>query len=357
MAANGRTWLRPMCLGLAALAAAGLVASCDEGGQGGKGPGDLGDVFKYDDASLRRVDPALVKYVESAPLDSGFDEVRAIAVDAADRVYVAGVAAGGGAAVRVFDASGAKAAEFAVEDEPRCLAVAPNGTIYAALRREDDEGRTRDRIEVFDAVGKRLAAWEDLGPKGYATSIAATDDDVFVADAGNRVVVHYDPSGSVISRISGSAPGGDGEGEGFLIPSPTFDVALDSGGRLWVVDPGRGTVATYAFDGFRGVSWGGASPRIEDFWGCCNPAHIAMTADNRFVTSEKGMVRVKVYGPRGDLESVVAPPGAFLEGTGPVDVAVDSAGRVLLLDPAKRQVRIFVHRGEGEEAGRTADAS
>lgn len=338
-----------------AACAAWAIVSCDDSTQDGKGPGELKDVWKYDDASLRRVDPELITYVESGAVDPGFREVRAVAVDDADRICVGGLPEDGGGAVRVFDPAGTEVAEIALEDEPRSLAVAPNGTLYVALRRVDEQGRTRDRVAVFGPDGRRLADWPDLGPKGHITSIAATDADIFVADAGNRVVVHYDASGDVVNEIHGTAPGG--EKQGFLIPSPTFDVVLDGGERLWVVDPGRRTLATYSYDGCRGPGWGAASPRIEDFWGCCNPAHVAMTPDGRFITSEKGMVRVKVYGRRGDFEGVVAPPATFLEGTGPVDVAVDSDGRVLLLDPATKRVRIFVAKDEAQETGRTADAS
>mgnify|MGYP001826318076 CR=1 FL=1 len=67
-------------------------------------------------------------------------------------------------------------------------------------------------------------------------------------------------------------------------------------------------------------------------------------------TAEKGLAatRVKVYDAKGGLESVVAPPGLFDERpNGPVivlDVAIDSAGRVLVLDPSRRQVRVFTPR-------------
>ncbi len=38
---------------------------------------------------------------------------------------------------------------------------------------------------------------------------------------------------------------------------------------------------------------------------------------------------------------MLAPPGSFDEGTKGIDLAVDSMGRILVLDPVRRQVRIF----------------
>lgn len=81
---------------------------------------------------------------------------------------------------------------------------------------------------------------------------------------------------------------------------------------------------------------------IEGFCGCCNPSHFAIREDGSFVTSEKGIPRIKVYDRLGRLASVVAGPDSFDEGTVGLDLALDSAQRVLVLDPARRAVRIFV---------------
>ncbi len=39
------------------------------------------------------------------------------------------------------------------------------------------------------------------------------------------------------------------------------------------------------------ASWGRAGSSVADFFGCCNPSHIARFADGRFVTSERGIPR------------------------------------------------------------------
>ncbi len=80
---------------------------------------------------------------------------------------------------------------------------------------------------------------------------------------------------------------------------------------------------------------------IDGFSGCCNPSHIAILADGSFVTSEKGLVRVKILNPTGKLKSVVAGPDQFDEETRGLDLAVDSENRIIVLDPKKRLIRIF----------------
>jgi len=100
-------------------------------------------------------------------------------------------------------------------------------------------------------------------------------------------------------------------------------------------------VENYRADGTPVSSWGQASMRVEGFCGCCNPSHLAVRRDGSFITSEKGLVRVKLYGPTGEFRGVVAPPDAFDEGTVGLDLAADADGDVLVLDAVRRQIRVF----------------
>ncbi len=66
-----------------------------------------------------------------------------------------------------------------------------------------------------------------------------------------------------------------------------------------------------------------------------------MLSNGSFVTSEKGIERVKIHKANGDFECVVAASDQFVEGTTGLDIAVDSKDRIFVLDPVKLMVRIF----------------
>ena len=307
-----------------------------------KGASGLSEVFRYDLTKLKKTDPALIKYRETKPIAVGLKEARAVAVGPEDRIYVAG-----DNAIEVFDSSGARRAQLTLDDQPQCLAVAGAqhavpGRIYVGMK---------SRVEVYDLAGKRLAAWEDLGSRAALTSIAAGEPGVYVADAGNRLVYRYDPSGKRLATIGKRDR--TKEMPVFVIPSPYFDLALTVEGQLRVANTGRHRIEWYSPAGVYEGAWGEYGEEIDRFCGCCNPANFAILPDGRIVTVEKGIPRVKVYEADGTLFGVVAgtetlAPGAtVLEETrdehrlGVLDVAADSRGRILVLDPAAAKVRVF----------------
>jgi len=301
-------------------------------------PSGLGKEWIYDLSEYRKVDPRLVRYVEMPAIDPGLAEVRGIAAGEGDRIF-----ASGDRVVRILGRNGARIGEIAIDGEPRCLAIAPSGRLYVGVRAADG-GISQDHIRVFGSARDPIARWEGLGERAVVTSIAATDDDIFVADAGNRLVYRYDPSGKMVLKIGERDE--DRDYFGFQIPSPYFDVGVDREGILWIVNPGMLRVEEYSLDGCKGSSWGEPSPAIEAFCGCCNPAHFAIARDGGFITSEKGLARVKRYDRDGRFVCVVAPPAAFAGDGHAMDVAVDAAGRVLVLDPATRKIRVFVEESK-----------
>ncbi len=305
---------------------------------GSKG-GGLGKEFKYEVDELARIDPNLIIYEESAkPIKTGFANTHSIAVDSKDSVYVAG-----DKAIRIFTRSGDRLGEIKLNDTPRCLTITANGTIYTGMK---------DHVEVYDAQGKQKASWDGLGQNAILTSIATTEDNVLVADAGNRIVIRYDIEGSIINKIGrrdtfNNIPG-------FVIPSPYFDLVIPKDGLLRVVNPGRLRIEAYTLDGDIEFWWGSPTAAIEGFCGCCNPVNIAVLPDGGFVTCEKGLVRIKIYNSEGSFVGVVAGPEQFGAGgtskicmvpeecqTAGFDVAVDSEGRVFVLDTVDNIVKVF----------------
>ncbi len=307
---------------------------------GEKGSG-LGKEFIYDIEALAKVDPDLLIYEESGrPIVTGLTQSSAIATatNSGSLVYVAG-----DSAVKVFSDEGVPINQIKLDGAPRCLAISGDGTIYVGMK---------DHVQVYDAQQKRVASWPSLGDKAVLTSIAVYKDNVFVADAGNRVVVRYDKAGNVVNHIGGK----DEEKNiaGFVIPSPYFDLAVGGDGLLRVVNPGHHRIEAYTFDGDLEFWWGKASNAIEGFCGCCNPVNFAMLGDDSFITCEKGLIRVKLYDADGKFVGVVAGPEQLAEeetsrigqkaaeGKRAVfDVAVGPDGQVLVLDTIKNVVRTF----------------
>jgi hypothetical protein len=200
----------------------------------------------------------------------------------------------------------------------------------------------RDHLEIYSISGELLKRWKSCGDNAIITSIAVNGNDVYIADAGNKIVYHYNTAGNLLSTIGQKDP--EKGIPGFVIPSPYFDLGIGRNGELWVVNPGRHSFEQYNPEGELISSWGKASMTVEGFCGCCNPSNFAILSDGSFVTSEKGIERIKIYKPTGDFSCLVAGSGAFVEGTKGLDLAVDSKGRILVLDPEKNQIRIFTEK-------------
>jgi hypothetical protein len=298
-------------------------------------PPGLGESFTYDVTALAQTDPSLILYHETENLSTGFATTVAIAVGPNDRMYIAG-----DRSIRSFDSSGRCVLEIDLPDDPRCVTVSGDETIFIGFR---------DHVEVYSSEGTLRDQWSSLGSQSLLTSIAVFDGHVFVADAGRRQVIHYLISGEQVN-IVGQKDEALGAA-GFVVPNPYFDLAAGVDGLLRVANPGRHRVEFYTFDGSLELWWGEVSMQIEGFAGCGNPVNITLLPDGRLVTCEKGLPRVKIYSPQGVFSGVVAGAeqfpdyrfdGVARDRDGELDVAVDSHGRILVLDTAGQTVRIFV---------------
>ncbi len=338
----GSDWLVVVLVIAAVVAAVVAVLQLDTTGKTGSG---LSEAYAYDLSRLARIDPNLILYAQSGPtIRTGLSESRAIIVDAKGRIHVAG-----NKAIRVLSDTGQIESTIGLAGEPQCLAISDDGAIYVGMR---------DRVEVLDAQGRVVASWEPLGDEAVLTSIALHKDAVFVADAGHRIVLRYDTTGTLIDHIGEKDP--ERDIPGFLVPSPHFDLAVGRDGMLRVADPGRNRIDTFTIDGDLEFSWGERSVGVEGFCGCCNPASFALLPNGGFVTAEKGLVRVKVYNSDGGFVGVVAGSDQFAsgkqmkvyetpeeaQGSG-LDVAAGADGRIYVLDPEDNTVKTFRRKEMG----------
>lgn len=304
-------------------------------GKAGKNP------YAYDISQFQRTDPDTLLFEPAGEFDPGFEKVRRLAITPDDRLMITG-----DKEIRIFTTEGEALSTITLEHTPHFTHVAQSGEIFVGYARHFD---------VHDAQGTRLLSTERFSERSFLTALATTDDGastetrVFVADAGNREVILCDREGVVEKRFGKT---GDAAGNpGFAVPSPYFDLAIDADGKLRVTNPGRLRVELYSLDGEFESSWGEPGMSIERFSGCCNPVFFTLTADGGYITSEKGLARVKVHDAAGELLGLVAGPDFLVndkklakragKAAGGFDVAVSGAGLVYVLDPYHQSVRSF----------------
>ncbi|MFC1766712.1 hypothetical protein ACFL6U_32135, partial [Planctomycetota bacterium] len=303
------------------------------------GDSGLSSEYRLDLRDLAYTDPNLLLFEPAGEIvPTGQAHSRALAVDAQGALHVAG-----DSAIKVFERGGA-VRMVALPVEPRCLVVTADRYIVGCA----------DHVLELDLDGHVLKTWASLGETALITGLAVDEDYVFIADARQRTVWCYDREGTLIRRI------GDRDTArkilGFNVPSPYFDLALAPGGRLCVVNPGNHRIETYTVEGDLEAWWGEFGTTIEGFTGCCNPSSFTILSDGRFVTCEKGLVRVKLYKADGTFAGVVAGADQLVEGTpvicelpeqcqtGGFDVAADRDGRVYVLDTVKNLIRTYIEK-------------
>lgn len=332
IAGKSSSWVVVILVVLCMAAAVISVVLRDFSGRSGSG---LSESYDYDLSQYEQIDPALILYSQITAFDTGLDPSVAIVIRG-EELFLAGETQ-----IRIFDLSGVQKQDIPLELPPRSLALDESGNVWIAFV---------SHVEQFGRDCKRIAAWPSLDPKTNLTSIAVGKEDVYLADAGNRIVLRYDRSGKLKNEIGRKDE--SREIPGFIIPSPHFDLAIAPDGLLRVVNPGRHTIEAYTPRGDREFDWGSGSIRVDGFCGCCNPVAFAILSDGSFVTAEKGLVRVKVYDPQGQFVGVVAGPEQLTTSrdtktiSAAFDVAVDAAGRIFVLDTLKNQVRVFGAKGK-----------
>ncbi len=312
----------------------------------------------YDISKYETTDPELLLYDPGDHIKTGFTRAKRIAAMPAGKFAVAG-----DRSVKIFTSAGVEQSEFPTKGAPHCLLVTGVGEVA-----DEIIVGTAKNFTVYDFNGKEKWTSGELPRRTYLTSIAANDDNLFLADGGNRKVLVCDrKTGEIQDRFGEKEDGKNNPG--FAIPSPYFDLAVASDGHLRVVNPGRLRVETYTVEGHFQSSWGSPGMKIDRFCGCCNPVYFTMMPSGDFITSEKGLARVNIYDPQGEFKGAVAGPELLVDdkeiakracadcsvGAG-FDVAIEESGRILVLDPFRMVVRPFTLKTHPGTAKNTATA-
>lgn len=272
---------------------------------------------------FREVDPELISHRETRNLSLG--QMKASAIDILDRRIVVV----GGEDLVTLSLEGKQLERRSIAEGS--VAVTMNSqACYVAYPRHVSK--------IHDLESGEQEAWKELDERTVITNMALGENALYVADAGNRRVLIYSLDGELVGEFEGKAE--TEAGHGFIVPSANFDLLVNDFAELWVVNPARHALENYSDEGRLRGYWSQASFEIEGFLGCCNPARIAPMSEGRIATSEKGMVRIKIYGPSGDLKSVVAGPDLFKEEGKAPDIAVEGE-TIYALDYERNTIRIF----------------
>jgi uncharacterized protein (TIGR03663 family) len=247
------------------------------------------------------------------------------------------------AAAAVWGAAGSEPGQL---QNPRGIAVAPDGSIYVA-------DTDNSRIEHFDRSGNLLEAWgtfadSSKGPAPGGTFDqpwgvgVAPDGNVFVADTWNYRIQEFTADGKFV-RMWGSS-GQANTPTGFYGPR---DVAVDSKGRVYVADTGNKRIVVFDENGnyLAQIGSGGFGPGQLD-----EPVGIALGPDGELYVADTWNQRVQVFRETStnswtyDRQWAIAGWNGQSLDNKPF-LAVGSDGRVYVTDPQAYRVIVFNSQG------------
>lgn len=277
--------------------------------------------YEYNVDEFKKVDPALISYKEIRQIRIDMDETGGIATSNG-LIYLAAANQ-----VTTLTPDGRMIYEFPIDENPHCIAVNDKQVVVGF----------QNTFSAYSLSGEKLFQSGVINDSTVITSVALWNDKIAVADMGKRLVYlfNHDYLEKEFEGVSGAK-----NLHGFVIPSPYFDLAVNSANELWVANTGMHAFQCYNEQGDLVKSWEKVSLQIDGFCGCCNPAQFTFLPDNRFVTSEKGMPRIKIYKSDGVFESVVAAPDKFKDDGRAPEVAT-LGDTIVALDYDKKMIRIF----------------
>jgi hypothetical protein len=194
---------------------------------------------------------------------------------------------------------------------------------------------TMDMVLVINNEGKLLNEWGPFENNSIITSVSANRSQIAFADAGNKTIFILDKGGEVKRMI------GRNDGQ-FILPSPYFDVALDSAGIIYVANTGHRRLETRGIDGATLAYFGEPGTAPDAFCGCCNPAHFVKTKSG-YITAEKGINRIKILGESGEFIEFVSSKNNFIPSI-PLDIASVDDNTIYAANPFDSKLYVFTRK-------------
>jgi sugar lactone lactonase YvrE len=186
----------------------------------------------------------------------------------------------------------------------------------------------------------------------FGLAIAA-DGTIYVADAGDADLIRRISPDGRVATVAGGGPGfADGIGEAARFSTPS-GLAIDADGTLFVADTGNhairrvtpdGRVSTYAGDGVAGDRDGAA--RDARFNG---PIGVAVDRGGRVIVADSYNDRIRIIDRDGTVSTLAGGAGpGWIDGPAaaarfhtPSGVAVRTSGEILVADTGNDLVRVI----------------
>jgi len=184
------------------------------------------------------------------------------------------------------------------------------------------------------------------------------DGVVFIADGGDSPRIRGIAADGRVFTVAGGARGfADGAGAAARFDTPS-GLAIDRGGALYVADSANNAIRRITPDGMVTTLAGGGPAGYQDGRGpqaqFNGPLGVAIDAQGRIVVADTYNDRIRVITPGGDVSTLAGDgiPGA-IDGVAaaarfdtPGGVAVDRAGNVLIADTGNGAVRVIDSAGQ-----------
>lgn len=198
------------------------------------------------------------------------------------------------------------------------------------------------RIHVFDADGEFIKAWRTPNfDNGKPTGITVDGDRLLVADTHYYRILPYTLDGELIEEDILGGVNGQGPGEFGLVT----DAMRDSTGALYVPEyGGYDRIQKFSPDGEYVLEWGQYGQEPGQF---NRPQNILVDNQDRIWVCDACNHRIQVFDTQGELlflwGELGAEPGQL---SYPYDIAMDEAGVIYLCEFGNHRVQRLTQAGE-----------
>jgi len=196
-----------------------------------------------------------------------------------------------------------------------------------------------DPVKVISSAGNLTFS----APRGLAV---APDGSLFAADSRNHRIVHLDANGLYLNSWGGYANVLEGPAPQGLFNEP-WGVAVGPDGLVYVTDTWNHRVQVFTPEGEFLRMWSEflVDGVLDSFWG---PRGIAVDARSRVYVTDTGKQRVVVFDSQGNYLTQFGSRGMGIgQLDEPVGIAVDAAGKVYVADTWNNRVQVFSPNADG----------